>query len=133
MRLHVSIYQSLGTKQGQFFKRSFPSARSVARPKLKNPVCPTILPRVVFIPFPRVFALRQRKTASYRHRTRVSASISCNDIQYITSALVPYIYIYIYITLTPLAIYNTQYQEVRIKGKVEQSREKGNVFPYTSL
>ena len=32
-----------------------------------------------------------------------------------------------------VALLNTQHYEVRIKGKVEQSREWSNAFPYTSV
>ena len=32
-----------------------------------------------------------------------------------------------------IALLNTQYYEVMIKGKVEQSREWSNAFPYTSV
>ena len=31
------------------------------------------------------------------------------------------------------ALLNTQYYKVRIKGKVEQSREKSSALPYTSV
>ena len=31
------------------------------------------------------------------------------------------------------ALLNTQYYKVRIKGKVEQSREWSSAFPYTSV
>ena len=31
------------------------------------------------------------------------------------------------------ALLNTQYYKVRIKGKVEESRERSNALPYTSL
>ena len=31
------------------------------------------------------------------------------------------------------SLLNTQYYKVRIKGKVEQSREKSNAFPYTEV
>ena len=31
------------------------------------------------------------------------------------------------------SLLNTQYYKVRIKGKVEQSREKNSTFPYTLM
>ena len=31
------------------------------------------------------------------------------------------------------SLFNTQHYKVRIKGKVEQSRERSSAFPYTSV
>ena len=82
--------------QGQFLSgvyqvwiQSFPSPRLVASPRLKNLVCPTILPiaggRIIgFIPFPRVSVLCEMQSASSRIWTRVAVSISYDDNHYTT-------------------------------------------------
>ena len=71
------------------FRIYFPSPRLVASPRLKNTVCPTILPiaggRVLeFIPFSRVLVLCEMKSVSYRIWTRVAVSISYDDNYYTT-------------------------------------------------
>ena len=82
--------------QGQFLSgvwqvwiQSFPPPRQVASPRLKNTVCPTILPiaggRIIgFIPFPRVLVLCEMQLAWSRIWTRVAVSISYNDNHYTT-------------------------------------------------
>ena len=44
-----------------------------------------------------------------------------------------YIYIYIYIMVLDSSLLNTQHYKVRIKGKVEHSRERSTALPYTSV
>ena len=88
MRHQVILKQSL---------TGFPSPWPVAVPRLKSPVCPTNLllagrEIVVFVPFPRVLAQWEMKTASSRIWTRVAVFISYDGIHYPTNA---YIYIYI--------------------------------------
>ena len=61
--------------------QSFPSSRSVAILKLKSPVCPDIYPTsrlkiVRFISYPKVLALYEMQTASFRIWTRVAKFIS---------------------------------------------------------
>ena len=48
-----------------------------------------------FIPFPRVLAQRQIKTALSRNRTRVTVSISFNDKHYTTSTLHMYVWLFV--------------------------------------
>ena len=67
----------------------FPSLRLVASPRLKNLVCPTILPiaggRIIgFIPFPKVLVLCEMQSVRSRIWTCVAVSISCNDNHYTT-------------------------------------------------
>ena len=81
--MHIYIYKiyiftnpsaRAGYDTGSFFKRSltgFPSPRLVASPRLKNPVCLTILPiaggKIIgFIPFPRVLVLCEMQSVSSR-------------------------------------------------------------------
>ena len=60
---------------------------------------------------------------------------------YICIYIYIYIYIYVYIYLIPktlkmvldTALLKTQQYKVRIKSKVEQSREKSNTLLYTSV
>ena len=83
--------------QGQFFKQSltglnflnFLSPRLVASQRLKNLVCPTILPiaggRIIgFIPFPRILVQCEMQSISSRIWTRVAVSISYDDNHYTT-------------------------------------------------
>ena len=82
--------------QGQFlcgvyqvWLQSFPSPRLVASPRLKNLVCPTILPiaggRIIgFIPFLRVLVLCEMQSISSRIWTRVAVFISYDDNHYTT-------------------------------------------------
>ena len=68
----------------QVWIQSFPSPRLVASPRMKNLVCPTILPiaggRIIgYIPFPRVLVLCEMQSVSSRIWTRVAVSISCDD------------------------------------------------------
>ena len=97
--LSLSCYPYLPTSplgqdmtHGQFLSeqvwiQSFPSPRLVASPRLKKPVCPTILPiaggRIIgFIPFPRVLVLCEMQSVSSRIWTRVAVSISYDDNHY---------------------------------------------------
>ena len=82
--------------QGQFLSgvlqvwiQSFLSPRLVASPRLKNLVCPTILPvaggRIIgFIPFPRILVQCEMRSISSRIWTRVTVSISYDDNHYTT-------------------------------------------------
>ena len=68
----------------EFWIQNFPSPRLVTYPRLKSPVCPTILPiagrRIYgFIPFPRVLALYEMQTALSRIWTQFSESIFFYD------------------------------------------------------
>ena len=74
----------------QVWIQSF-SSRPVAIPKLKSPVCLTILSiaggKIArLITFPKLFVLCGIQTALSRIWTRVSVSISHDDIQHITRA-----------------------------------------------
>ena len=65
----------------------FPSPRLVALPRLKNLVCPTILPiaggRIIgFIPFPGVFVQCEMQSVLSRIWTRVAVSSSYDDNHY---------------------------------------------------
>ena len=71
----------------------FPSPRLVASPRLKNLVCPTILPiageRIIgFIPFPRVLVLCEMQSVSSRIWTCVAVSISYDDNHYTMGTLI---------------------------------------------
>ena len=84
--------------QGQFLSgvsqvwiQSFPSPRLVASPRLKNLVCPTILPiaggRIIgFIPFPRVLALGEMQSVSSWIWTHAAVSISYDNNDYTTGS-----------------------------------------------
>ena len=69
--------------------RSGYDTRLVASPRVKNLVCPTILPipggRIIgLIPFPRVLVLCEMQSVSSRIWTRVAVSISYDDNHYTT-------------------------------------------------
>ena len=92
---YLSIFTNPSTRAGydtrsflngvwQVWIQSFPSPRLVASPRLKNQVCPTILPidggRIIgFILFPRVLVLCEMQLAWSRFWTRVAVSISYDD------------------------------------------------------
>ena len=82
----------------QVWIQSFPSPRLVALPRLKNLVCPTILPiagaRIIgFIPFPRVLVLCEMQSVSSRIWTRVAVSISYDDNHYTTVSGFPFVWL----------------------------------------
>ena len=91
--IYVYIFTNPSARAGydtrSIFKRSFPSPRLVASPRLKNLVCPTILPiaggRIIgFIPFPMVLVLCEMQSVTSRIWTRVAESISYDDNHYTT-------------------------------------------------
>ena len=78
----------------QVWIQSFPSPRLVALPRLKNLVCPTILPiaggRIIgFIPFPKVLVLCEMQSVSSRIWTRITVSFSYDDNLYTTGTSPP--------------------------------------------
>ena len=73
----------------QVWIQSFPSPRLVASPKLKNPVCPTAVGRIIgFIHFPRVLVLCEMQLYWSRIWTRVAVSFSDDDNHYTTGTLI---------------------------------------------
>ena len=90
-----SIFKRSLTGLNSEFSLNSEFPRLVASPRLKNSVCPTILPiaggRIIgFIPFPRVLVLCEMQSVLSRIWTRVAVSISYYDNHYTTGTFLLY-------------------------------------------
>ena len=88
-RMQQKVKFSWGVQQVPI--QSFPSPRSVTISRVKNTVCPTILPR----------ALCEKQIASSRISARVAVFIFYNINHYTMCTSIKCVYICIYIYITP--------------------------------